>query len=301
MLETHNQTSCLRTVANRRSAARDAIEEQPHIPSGSVCAVVGNSGNLLGSNMGSIIDAHDVVIRLNAAPSGGVWARDVGSKATLRILAGWTAQMRVVHPNDTRSSASLGILLYCLGSWLGDCFHRGTSSPEPQQARRWLMNPVLVHAVHELVSNRTSLSRHSVPSTGLLGAAIARDACSSVSLFGFGNASMSASSSRASNSFCEHYYECALAEGTFADYQSQTKYHHFASEARLLKMWATLDKKFRIHEPVPGQVAAGMNLRRQSALIEDRWRRQFSVTFVPRSRNGVHFPPEVSNTSADHK
>ena len=94
---------------------------------------------------------------------------------------------------------------------------------------------------------------------------------------------------------------CALAEGTFADYQSQTKYHHFASEARLLKMWATLDKKFRIQEPVPGQVAAGMNLRRQSALIEDRWRRQFSVTFVPRSRNGVHFPPEVSNTSANHK
>ncbi len=33
------------------------------------CVVVGSSNKLLGSNLGSAIDAHDVVIRFNAAPT----------------------------------------------------------------------------------------------------------------------------------------------------------------------------------------------------------------------------------------
>jgi hypothetical protein len=299
MLENHNQTSCSEKVAGLQAAALDTAELHPRIPSGSRCAIVGNSGSLLGSHLGPTIDAHDIVIRMNAAPSGGVWADDVGSKADLRILAGWTAQMRVVHPNDTRSSASSGTLLYCLSSWVGDCFHRGTSAPDPQQARRWLLNPALVHLVRDLMMNRTTLKRHSVPSTGLLGAAIAKDMCASVSLFGFGNVTSGEheSSNRTTDSFCEHYYECALAEGRFADYQSQTKYHDFASEARLMQIWATESNSFVIHQPKPERGSRGNSLRRQSAMIEDRWRRQFSVAFVPRSKNGVHFPPEKANAS----
>ena len=33
------------------------------------CAVVGNSYQMLGSNLGELIDAHDVVIRFNTAPT----------------------------------------------------------------------------------------------------------------------------------------------------------------------------------------------------------------------------------------
>uniref|UniRef100_A0A671M8N0 ST3 beta-galactoside alpha-2,3-sialyltransferase 1 n=1 Tax=Sinocyclocheilus anshuiensis TaxID=1608454 RepID=A0A671M8N0_9TELE len=49
------------------------------------CAVVGNSANLLGSHYGSLIDFHDVVIRINKSPPKG-YERDMGSKTTHRIL-----------------------------------------------------------------------------------------------------------------------------------------------------------------------------------------------------------------------
>ena len=62
------------------------------------CAVVGNGGLLFGSGAGRAVDAHDHVIRINAAPTGGPWAADVGSKSSLRILTDWTGQMKTTHP-----------------------------------------------------------------------------------------------------------------------------------------------------------------------------------------------------------
>lgn len=49
------------------------------------CAVVGNAGHLTGTRYGRAIDAHDVVIRLNQAPTAG-YEEIVGSKATLRLI-----------------------------------------------------------------------------------------------------------------------------------------------------------------------------------------------------------------------
>ncbi|XP_073003811.1 sialyltransferase-like protein 1 [Typha latifolia] len=49
------------------------------------CAVVGNSGVLLGSGHGDVIDGHDLVIRLNNARTAG-FARDVGSKTSLAFV-----------------------------------------------------------------------------------------------------------------------------------------------------------------------------------------------------------------------
>ncbi|KAK3240671.1 hypothetical protein CYMTET_49504 [Cymbomonas tetramitiformis] len=48
------------------------------------CAVVGNSGNLLlGSPLGGLIDAHDVVLRMNTAP---LITERTGNKTTFRLL-----------------------------------------------------------------------------------------------------------------------------------------------------------------------------------------------------------------------
>lgn len=49
------------------------------------CAVVGNSGILLGSNHGELINSHEFVIRLNNARVTG-YERDVGSKTSLSFV-----------------------------------------------------------------------------------------------------------------------------------------------------------------------------------------------------------------------
>lgn len=51
----------------------------------STCAVVGNSGILLGSNHGELINSHEFVIRLNNARVTG-YLRDVGSKTSLSFV-----------------------------------------------------------------------------------------------------------------------------------------------------------------------------------------------------------------------
>ena len=51
------------------------------------CAVVGNSGSLLRPpRLNNDIDEHEVVIRLNAAPTSGRYGQRVGRKTTLRFL-----------------------------------------------------------------------------------------------------------------------------------------------------------------------------------------------------------------------
>ncbi|XP_040569980.1 beta-galactoside alpha-2,6-sialyltransferase 2 [Lepeophtheirus salmonis] len=49
------------------------------------CALVGNAGSLIGSNLGGFIDTHDLVIRLNHAKTAG-YEVDVGSKTDIRIV-----------------------------------------------------------------------------------------------------------------------------------------------------------------------------------------------------------------------
>lgn len=49
------------------------------------CAVVSSAGSLKGSNLGSVIDSHDFIIRFNNAPTVN-FEKDVGSKTHLRII-----------------------------------------------------------------------------------------------------------------------------------------------------------------------------------------------------------------------
>ncbi|KAJ8960809.1 hypothetical protein NQ318_020105, partial [Aromia moschata] len=49
------------------------------------CAIVASAGALRHSNLGSLIDSHDLVLRFNHAPTKG-FSRDVGKKTTVRVL-----------------------------------------------------------------------------------------------------------------------------------------------------------------------------------------------------------------------
>ncbi|XP_047322582.1 beta-1,6-galactosyltransferase GALT29A-like [Impatiens glandulifera] len=51
----------------------------------STCAVIGNSGILLNSENGALIDSHEAVIRLNNARTNG-YERNVGSKTTISFI-----------------------------------------------------------------------------------------------------------------------------------------------------------------------------------------------------------------------
>lgn len=268
------------------------------------CAVVGNSGSLLNDRRGELIDGHDEVIRFNAAPSGGTWSEDVGSKSTLRILSSWVAKMRTWHPNDTRATGH-STLLFCMANWVGACVRRGVHPPLAQQSRRWLINPAFVRRVREalLRSSRPPSKQTVLPSAGLLGVAIALRTCARVTLFGFGNPLRDAAAS-ASGSTCEHYYECGGGGGQLA---SEGRYfsgahhsnpglrnHDWAAQWALLTDWVAAGRgRLRLVEPRAASSASG--LQDASRSIEERWRRQFSGSRKPvqRSRLGAHFPPPV--------
>ncbi|RZC32781.1 beta-galactoside alpha-2,6-sialyltransferase 1 [Asbolus verrucosus] len=49
------------------------------------CAIVASAGSLKDSNLGKTIDAHDLVLRFNHAPTKG-FEEDVGAKTTVRVL-----------------------------------------------------------------------------------------------------------------------------------------------------------------------------------------------------------------------
>ncbi|XP_071478718.1 alpha-2,8-sialyltransferase 8B-like [Diadema antillarum] len=58
------------------------------IPLVDSCALVGNSGILSNSSCGDAIDMADLVLRMNLAPAGGEYARDVGSKTNVTTING---------------------------------------------------------------------------------------------------------------------------------------------------------------------------------------------------------------------
>ena len=72
----------------------------------STCAVVGTSGSLLGSKLGSVIDKHHAVFRVDAAPSGYKYTADVGRKTAYQVVGNLEAEalvgMRANAPHVAR-------------------------------------------------------------------------------------------------------------------------------------------------------------------------------------------------------
>ncbi|KAJ8634046.1 hypothetical protein MRB53_027382 [Persea americana] len=65
------------------------------------CAVVGNSGDLLKTQFGQEIDAHDIVIRDNEAPVNEKYARHVGLKRDFRLVVRGGARNMVTILNGS--------------------------------------------------------------------------------------------------------------------------------------------------------------------------------------------------------
>ncbi|XP_029976974.1 CMP-N-acetylneuraminate-beta-galactosamide-alpha-2,3-sialyltransferase 2-like [Salarias fasciatus] len=142
------------------------------------CAVVGNSGNLIGSHYGSLIDGHDIVIRMNKGPTEGFEA-DVGNKTTHRVMYPHSA---VKLDNSSR----LVFFAYKINDlmWLQKQFDPKAKSTDRIANKDLVMilNPAFIRYVHEAWLQK----KGHYPSTGFITIALSLQICDEVSIFGFG-------------------------------------------------------------------------------------------------------------------
>ena len=143
-----------------------------------ICAVVGASRNLLESGYGDLIDAHDVVMRVNRAPTD-TFDNDVGEKTTHHVM--WPRNLEE-HQFDRRAF----LLMTPITLHTEDVFDRilslveGDLRWEPGRVR--IIHPEFVKYLHESWTEE----RVHYPSTGFIALMIAVHVCDEVDVFGFG-------------------------------------------------------------------------------------------------------------------
>ncbi|XP_065137848.1 CMP-N-acetylneuraminate-beta-galactosamide-alpha-2,3-sialyltransferase 1 [Paramisgurnus dabryanus] len=151
------------------------------------CAVVGNSGNLLESHYGPLIDNNDFVIRMNKGPVEG-FEDDVGSKTTHRIMYPESA----VHLDNTTHLVLLPFKLLDI-EWVTSALTTGRIKKtrfkviDKLQANKdkvMVMHPTFMHYVHTTWLHIKA--RRSYPSTGFLALMFGLHICDEVNVFGFG-------------------------------------------------------------------------------------------------------------------
>uniref|UniRef100_M4AD31 CMP-N-acetylneuraminate-beta-galactosamide-alpha-2,3-sialyltransferase 1 n=1 Tax=Xiphophorus maculatus TaxID=8083 RepID=M4AD31_XIPMA len=161
------------------------------------CAVVGNSVNLRGSGYGSLIDGHDIVIRMNGGPTTG-YEKDVGTKTTHRVLYPESAV-------DLDNSTHLIVFAFKIQDleWPTKALTTGFYTTSHRKVKPkingnkdlvMVVNPAFMKYVHEIWMKR----RGKYPSTGFMTLILSLHICDEVHVFGFG---------ADSNGNWSHYFE----------------------------------------------------------------------------------------------
>uniref|UniRef100_A0A3P9HNY8 CMP-N-acetylneuraminate-beta-galactosamide-alpha-2,3-sialyltransferase 1 n=1 Tax=Oryzias latipes TaxID=8090 RepID=A0A3P9HNY8_ORYLA len=149
------------------------------------CSVVGNSGNLKGSNYGALIDTSDLVIRMNKAPTKG-FEKDVGAKTTHHVMYPESA----VDLSNTTSLVLVPFKTLDL-QWIISALTTGTIRGTYMPVKSWIkanknkvvvINPRFIKYVYESWLE----GRGHYPSTGFLTLMFALHICDEVNVFGFG-------------------------------------------------------------------------------------------------------------------
>ena len=151
------------------------------------CAVVGNSGTLLESELGEEIDAHAVVIRFNGGITEG-YEQFVGTKTTFRILN---------RPDSASPSTEAGEVTIAtvrdhqLRTWVRSVIEH----PERSDSS-YVFDPEFLCYCWSWVGNKGHK-----PSSGLVGLVMALKTCKTTTLFGFSSSSYFSDTSR------PHYFD----------------------------------------------------------------------------------------------
>nr|XP_046237012.1 ST3 beta-galactoside alpha-2,3-sialyltransferase 8 [Scatophagus argus] len=193
------------------------------------CAVVGNSGKLLHSGHGPLIDSYDSIIRMNKAVTRG-FEKDVGNRTTYHVLYPESAV-------DIKHGVSLVLLPFKLRDleWLTSALSTGTVKmtymrvKERVQADKdkvLVVNPMFFTYVNDRWNERHGR----YPSTGMLAIIFALHICDQVSVFGYG-------ADQQGN--WHHYWEENRYAGAFrktgvhsADFETQV-IHQLAKEGKI--------------------------------------------------------------------
>ena len=151
------------------------------------CAVVGSAGHLLNSSLGRDIDAHEMVMRFNEAPTAG-FERDVGARTTHRLLPGLGGnpsfrpfiersvfprperEQLIFVPNQHHTRSGIEEFLFWLGRADGNGVH--------------LLSLSFVHFVFNMLGSRYT---DKTPTTGFFGLVWALDACEQLDTYGMGH------------------------------------------------------------------------------------------------------------------
>ena len=143
-----------------------------------ICAVVGASRNLLGSGYGDLIDAHDVIIRVNRAPTDD-FSSDVGEKTTHHVM--WPREL-----DEHQYNREAFLLMTPIASNVEDVFDRIVTLAEQELGwdlgRVRIIHPEFIKYVHESWAD----NQMAYPSTGFIALMMAVHICDEVDVFGFG-------------------------------------------------------------------------------------------------------------------
>ncbi|XP_061521409.1 CMP-N-acetylneuraminate-beta-galactosamide-alpha-2,3-sialyltransferase 1-like [Phycodurus eques] len=144
------------------------------------CAVVGNSGNLRRSHYGPLIDAHNIVIRMNYGPTKG-FESDVGTKTTHHVMYPESATYLDNNTHLVFFPFKINDLL-----WLLRNFTPQDNVQKPKMRGNkdlvMILNPAFMKYTHEMWLGK----KGRYPSTGFMTVLLSFQICDEVSIFGFG-------------------------------------------------------------------------------------------------------------------
>mmetsp|Transcript_30494 Transcript_30494/g.99086 ORF Transcript_30494/g.99086 Transcript_30494/m.99086 type:complete len:462 (+) Transcript_30494:145-1530(+) len=165
------------------------------------CAIVGNSGSLLFTEYGKAIDSHDVVLRMNLAPTSKSYRKHVGRKTTFRMLnSKWARELSRGREDLTpfqEHEHGVGLIIRHNGYRPDTRVHLGFHEfvlPVHKDMRLYSIAPTPIEAAHHMLNTlHTCYSALGMnveggdkPSSGFIITMTFARLCKRLRLYGFG-------------------------------------------------------------------------------------------------------------------
>ncbi|XP_076842438.1 LOW QUALITY PROTEIN: alpha-N-acetyl-neuraminyl-2,3-beta-galactosyl-1,3-N-acetyl-galactosaminide alpha-2,6-sialyltransferase [Brachyhypopomus gauderio] len=242
------------------------VRVQPTATSGSqslslhctTCAVVSSSGHMLGSGRGSEIDAHDCVIRMNAAPTGGFEA-DVGGRTSVRMVS-HTSVPRLLRAEALFFGPDAATVYVVWGpernmrqDGKGRIFNVlvGLARRHPRAHLYAVRREKVLYCdrVFQEETGKDRMKSGAFLSTGFFTMILALDVCDSISIYGMMDGSYCGLANHSSVPY--HYYESYRLDecGMYRLHERARRGgHRFITEKHIYQRWASQGK---LHFPYP--------------------------------------------------